>query len=479
MLTILVLLLPLLACGLFLSLKKDSVQSSLIYILGAGQIALIGFIINAYHRNLPLLSFKKSWISSFNINFHLGLDSLSVIFVCLSMAVCTLILFAVNNLKYDRKGLLFALICATQVALVGLFMSKDIFLFYFFFELALLPVYLIANMWGGANASKITFKMLVYTIFGSLLMLIAFILLYMRAQSSDIDSLRQTVSLLPNAIKLTLFLGFLTAFCIKTPIFPFHSWLPDTYSESPTPATMLLSGLLSKMGIYGILRILIPLAPQGMADYGNIIITLSIIGLIYGSIIAIQQNHLKRVLAFSSFSHMGLMAGAALTLSVAGIQGAIFQVVAHAFNSIGLFYIAKLIHEKTGSRNLNELGGIVQKAPKLAVIFMVLLLSSVALPLTNGFIGEFLMLKAIYDFNTYLAIFAGLSIIFGAVYMLRYFQKIMFGNTNNITATFTDIETKDMVILVPLVALTLYFGLFPQAILDMGATFVNKMNFSK
>ncbi len=479
MLTILVLLLPLLAGGLFLSIKSEKVQSSLIYLLGIVQITLIGFIINAYQRNLPLLAFKKEWISKFNINFHLGLDNLSVIFVCLAMAVCTLILLAVNNLKYDRKGLLFGLICFTQAALVGLFMSKDIFLFYFFFELALLPVYLIANMWGGANASKITFKMLVYTIFGSLLMLIAFILLYMRAQTSDISSLVQTVSLLPSAIKLTLFLGFLIAFCIKTPIFPFHSWLPDTYSESPTPATMLLSGLLSKMGIYGILRILIPLAPQGMADFGHIIITLAIIGLIYGSIIAIQQNQLKRVLAFSSFSHMGLMAGAALTLSATGVQGAIFQVVAHAFNSVGLFYIAKLIHEKTGSRNLNELGGIVQKAPKLAVLFMVLLLSSVALPLTNGFIGEFLMLKAIYDFNTYLAIFAGLSIVFGAVYMLRYFQKIMFGNTNETTSTFTDINTKDMLVLVPLVILTLYFGIFPQAILDVSASFVDTLSFSK
>jgi NADH-quinone oxidoreductase subunit M len=479
MLTILVFLLPLLAGGLFLTLKNDKVQSSLILALGVGQIALIGYLINTFQRNLPILEFKKTWISSFNINFHLGLDSLSLIFVCLCMAVCTLILLAVNNLKYENKGLLFALICLTQAALVGLFMSKDIFLFYFFFEIALLPVYLIANMWGGANASKITFKMLVYTIFGSLLMLIAFILLYMRAQSSDISSLSITVALLPNTIKMALFVGFLIAFCIKTPVFPFHSWLPDTYSESPTPATMLLSGLLSKMGIYGILRILIPLAPQGLQMYGHIIITLAIFGLIYGSIIAIQQNQLKRVLAFSSFSHMGLMAGAALTLSATGIQGAIFQVVAHAFNAVGLFYISKLIHEKTGSRNLNELGGIVQKAPKMAVVFMILLLSSVALPLTNGFIGEFLMLKAIYDFNTYLAIFAGLSIIFGAVYMLRFFQKIMFGNTNTVTNNFTDIDSKDMLVLVPLVAITLIFGLFPQSILDLSATFVSSLNLSK
>jgi NADH-quinone oxidoreductase subunit M len=479
MLTILVFLLPLLAGGLFLSLQNEKLQSSLTMVFGIAQIVLIGFLSNTFSQNLPLLDFDKSWISGFNIRFHLGLDSLSLIFVCLSMAVCTLILWAVNTLNYDRKGLLFALICFTEAALVGLFMSKDIFLFYFFFEIALLPVYLIANMWGGKNASKITFKMLVYTIFGSLLMLIAFILLFMRAQSSDISSLSTTVALLPNTIKMTLFVGFLIAFCIKTPVFPFHSWLPDTYSESPTPATMLLSGLLSKMGIYGILRILIPLAPQGLQVYGHIIITLALFGLIYGSIIAIQQNQLKRVLAFSSFSHMGLMAGAALTLSAAGIQGAIFQVVAHAFNAVGLFYIAKLIHEKTGSRNLSELGGIVQKAPKLAVVFMVLLLSSVALPLTSGFIGEFLMLKAIYDFHTILAIFAGLSIVFGAVYMLRYFQKIMFGNTNTVTADFTDIGSKEMLVLVPLVVITLFFGLFPQSILDLGGAIVSSLNLGK
>jgi NADH-quinone oxidoreductase subunit M len=359
--------------------------------------------------------------------------------------------------------------------LIGVFSAKDIFLFYFFFELALVPVYLIANFWGGENSSKITFKMLVYTVFGSLFMLISFVLLYMRGQSADIESIKVTVSLLPNTIKQILFWGLLLAFSIKMPIFPFHTWLPDAYSKSPTPATMLLSGLLSKMGVYGLIRILLPFAPQGIELYGEIIIVLAIVGLVYGSIIAIKQNEIKRLIAYSSFAHMGLMAGAVLTLSVTGLQGAIFQMVAHGVNAVGLFYIAKIIFDKTGSRNLTQLGGMTQSAPVLTVMFMVVLLGSVALPLTNGFVGEFLMLKAVFDFNHVIGILAGLSVVFGAVYMLRFFQKTMYGPSNDNTLSITDIGVKELTVLVPIVIIILLTGVFPNLILEISSSFVNSL----
>ncbi|MCP9767744.1 NADH-quinone oxidoreductase subunit M [Lacihabitans sp. LS3-19] len=475
MLTLLLLIVPLIA-GLFLLLNKSKSNfTPVVYIGIAVQLAIFVYAFINFKSNPSLLNFDKAWLPDFAIRFHLGLDGLSILMVGLSVVLVSLILLAVKGLKYENMSHLLGLIFLTQAALIGVFSAKDIFLFYFFFELALVPVYLIANFWGGENSSKITFKMLIYTVFGSLFMLVSFIFLYMRGQSSDIDSLRVTVTLLPNAIKQVLFWGLLLAFAIKMPVFPFHTWLPDAYSQSPTPATMLLSGLLSKMGVYGLIRILLPFAPDGINNYGGIVITLAIIGLIYGSIIAIKQSEIKRLIAYSSFAHMGLMAATVLTLSVSGMQGAIFQMVAHGFNAVGLFYIAKLIFEKTGSRNLAQLGGMTQTAPKLSIMFMIVLLGSIGLPLTNGFIGEFLMLKSVFDFNTILGVIAGLSVIFGAVYMLRFFQKTMFGPLSESATEISDIGSKELAILIPIAIVVIVTGVFPNLILNVSGTFVNTL----
>lgn len=471
MLTLFVFILPL-VLGLLFILFKDTftVSSWVVKVVAIALVVLSLVVYRSYAQNLPVLDYNIPWLKAFSINFHLALDGLSVIFVMLALTISALILLAVDSLNYKNKALLIGFICLTTAALVGLFMSKDIFFFYFFFELALLPVYLIANIWGGESASKITFKMLVYTVFGSLLMFVGFVFLYMRAQTADISSLQSTVGLLPVSLKTLLFIGFTLAFAIKTPVFPFHSWLPDAYSESPTPATMLLSGLLSKMGIYGLLRILAPLAPEGLSTYGHILIVLAIIGLLYGAIIAVKQGEFKRVLAYSSFSHMGLMAASVLTLSESGLKGAVLQTVAHAFSAVGLFYVAKIVFEKTGSRKLSELGGLVHTAPKLAVVFMIILLSSVALPLTNAFVGEFLMLKSVFDFNSTLGILAGLSIVFGAVYMLRAYQNVMFGPETKSSSKISDIGAKELWVFIPIVLVILVFGLYPQPILDLSSS---------
>jgi NADH-quinone oxidoreductase subunit M len=475
MLTLSLFIIPLIAGLVLLNIKNKSLASSLAVVISILQIAVFVYALSVFKTDSALLSFDKPWLSDFAIRFHLGLDGLSVIMVGLTVVLVAIIILAIKNLGYDNIPRLLALILITESALIGVFSAKDIFLFYFFFELALVPVYLVANFWGGSESSKVTFKMLVYTVFGSLFMLISFVLLYMRGQSANIDSLKVTVSLLPSVIKQILFWGLLLAFSIKMPIFPFHTWLPDAYSKSPTPATMLLSGLLSKMGVYGLIRILLPLAPSGVQAYGQIIIVLAVIGLVYGSIIAIKQNEIKRLIAYSSFAHMGLMAGAVLTLSVTGIQGAIFQMVAHGFNAVGLFYIAKIIYEKTGSRNLTTLGGMTQSAPVLTVMFMVVLLGSVALPLTNGFVGEFLMLKSVFDNNHVVGIIAGLSVVFGAVYMLRFFQKTMFGPSNYTTSSISDIGAKELLVLVPIVFIIILTGVFPNIILDFSSSFVNSL----
>ncbi len=475
MISLLLILLPILGALILFSTSDDTKSFSIASIFSIASLILFVFGLKHYLANPQdtLLDFNIAWISSLSINFHIAWDGLSTLMVGLTAIVILLIVFSTQGIAYANRNKLLGLILLTQAALMGVFMAKDTFVFYFFFEIALVPVYLIANIWGGENASKITFKMLVYTIFGSLFMLVAFVLLYWRAQSTDIDSIRATVSFLPETIQNFVFFAFLLAFAIKSPIFPFHTWLPDTYTESPTPATMLLSGLLSKMGIFGMIKILLPLAPSGVALYSNIIISLSIVGLIYGSIIAIQQDSLKRLLAYSSFAHMGIMAGAVFTQSAEGIQGAIFQMIAHGINVVGLFYIVKIIFERTGSRSLSALGGISQKAPVFTVIFMIILLGSVALPLTNGFIGEFLMLKSIFDFNNILGIISALSIILGAVYLLRMFQKTVFGPLAINTTDFEDLKKSELLILVPVALIIILTGVFPNIILEVSEPFTN------
>lgn len=476
MLAILIFIIPLVV-GLLLMTNVGKSFFKTINVFGAlVQTAMLGLLIFTYSKN-PLdtsLSFSYKWLSNYDLKFHLGLNGLSVVMIILTVLVIRFISFFSLNFNYKNKNQLLGYIYFTEAALLGLFMAKDIFVFYFFFELALVPVYLIANIWGGEKATGITFKMLIYTVFGSLFMLINFVLIYMRAQTADIDSLQATISLFPESLKTQLFWGFILAFAIKMPIFPLHTWLPDVYSESPTPVSMLLSGLLSKMGVYGLIRILLPLATDGAQEFGFFVIICAVIGLIYGSIIAIQQNHLKRLIAYSSFAHMGLMAAGVLTLSEAGMQGGILQMFAHGINAVGLFYIAKIIYDKTGQRDINSLGGLAKRAPKLAILFLIILLGSIALPLTNGFVGEFLLLKAVFDFNKWTGIIAGLSVVLGAVYMLRFFQKTMFQTSEK--SDISDIETKDLYVLIPIAALVIIMGIWPSGLLNLSQSFVDSLS---
>jgi NADH-quinone oxidoreductase subunit M len=479
MLTLILFLLPLIA-GIFLVVNKsEGLAKNAATVLSLAQIALFIYVFSIYTSDATQLDFSKSWLNDYNLSFSLGLDGLSVLMVGLTVVISGLIIFAVKDLNYTSISKLLGLILLTEAALIGVFAAKDAFVFYFFFELALIPVYLIANFWGGAESSKITIKMFIYTVFGSLFMLVSFIVLYLFSQNSDLTAIAQIPSQLKPGVNTLLFWGFFIAFAIKSPLFPFHGWLPDAYSKSPTPATMLLSGLLSKMGIYGMIRILLPLAPMGLQEYGALVIYFAILGLIYGSIIAIQQLQIKRLIAYSSFAHMGLMAAAVFTMSQFGVQGAIFQMVAHAFSAVGLFYVAKIIYDKTGSRSLSDLGGMSQKAPKLAVLFLIVLLGSVGLPLTNGFVGEFLMLRSVFDFQNVLGAVATTSIILGAVYLLRLYQKTMFGPVTSYTENIEDIGGKELAVLVPIALIIIITGVFPNMILEISQGFVNTLQLVK
>jgi NADH-quinone oxidoreductase subunit M len=357
-----------------------------------------------------------------------------------------------------------------QAALVGVFTAKDAFLFYFFFEAALIPIYFIAAIWGGENRIKVTFKFFVYTLFGSLFMLLALVYLYLKTpgvHSSEITALYDLASSLDLKEQSLLFGAFFIAFAIKMPLFPFHTWQPDTYVEAPTAGTMLLSGIMLKMGTYGLIRLLLPIVPLGVQHWGMVAVILSVIGIVYGSIIAIQQKDMKRLIAYSSFAHVGLMAAGIFSGTLDGIQGALIQMLAHGVNVVGLFFVVEVIQQRTKSRELESLGGITQTTPFLTVTFIILMLGSVALPLTNGFVGEFLLLKGVYEYNAWAGAIAGLTIILGAVYMLRLVQKSMFGNTTSLTEGFTDLTFSEKATLLPLAFMVIWFGLAPNTFLTV------------
>jgi NADH-quinone oxidoreductase subunit M len=468
MLTLILVLIPLVASLItWFSGEKGAKTVAL-----AGSLIAFGATLYVWQQFDPAggtqFAFRYPWLESMGISFSGGLDGISLLLVFLTTFLTPLIVLSTFNHSYANPRAFYALILFMEAALVGVFIATDAFLFYLFFEAALIPVYFLAAVWGGENRRQITFKFFVYTMFGSLFMLVALIYLYFQTpgyHSSDINAFYNLN--LSDAQQSWIFLAFFLAFAIKMPLFPFHTWQPDTYVEAPTPATMLLSGIMLKMGVYGLVRFLVPIAPSGLEQWGYVAIILSVIGIIYGSIIAIQQRDMKRLIAYSSFAHVGLMAAGVFTLSLNGLQGALLQALAHGINVVGLFFIVEIIASRTKSRYLSELGGITQRAPQLSVFFLIILLGSVALPLTNGFPGEFLLLSSVFEYSACLGGVAGTTIILGAVYMLRLFQKSMFGPQSELTAGFSDLDWTEKAVLIPLALMVLWIGVYPNVFLKV------------
>ncbi len=474
MITAFLLFWPAIAALLVLLLKGNNAKK---FAFGA---ALVEFLVALYAMLIfqpsatPQFTLVKDWIPEADIAFSIGMDGISLLLVFLTTFLVPLIILASFPHSYKNTSAFYALILLMQAGLIGVFVSFDAFLFYFFWEVALIPIYFIAAIWGGERRIAITFKFFLYTIIGSLFMLVGFIYLYFQTpgnHSSDINAFYQLS--LDAGSQSWIFWFLFIAFAIKMPVFPFHTWQPDTYTESPTAATMLLSGIMLKMGIYGVIRWLLPVVPLGVSQWDTLVLILSVIGIIYGSIIAIRQRDLKRLIAYSSIAHVGLIAAGIFTLNEQGLQGGMIQMLSHGINVTGLFFIIDIIYRRTHTRDLESLGGITQSTPALSVYFMILLLGTVALPLTNGFVGEFLLLMGVYQSNNWLGAIAGLTIILGAVYMLRMFQRVMFGEQNPVTANFKDLTGTEKAVLIPLVVMVFWIGLHPNTFLSISEPSVN------
>lgn len=472
MIAVLLVLFPLLASILVLLANNAlAKRAALLFSILELGITCYALYVIRFQSDHPLLSFNAPWIYSMGISFKLTLDGISMVLVLLTNLLLPIIILSSFGKEYKNASAFYALVLFMQMALVGVFMATDGFLFYIFWELALIPIYFICLLWGGENRARITFKFFIYTLVGSLFMLVALIILFQHTalptHSFDIKALYEAGHSLSAKMQGFVFFCLFLAFAIKMPIFPFHTWQPDTYTTAPTQGTMLLSGIMLKMGAYGLIRWLIPVVPLGVAEWGHIAVILSVIGIIYASCIAIVQKDFKRLIAYSSIAHVGLIAAGTFAFNVQGLQGALVQMFSHGINVVGLFFIVDIISSRTQTREIAQLGGIRNVAPQFAVFFLIVLLGSVALPLTNGFIGEFLLLNGLYQYNAWITFFAGLSVILGAVYMLRGYQNIMLGETNKLTSSFSDLTFNEKAVLVPIVILIIGFGIYPKPLLHL------------
>lgn len=417
--------------------------------------------------------FQKEWIPQAGITLKFGIDGISMLMVILTNLLLPLIILANYNKNIDRPHQFYGLMAFMHFALLGVFISLDGILFYTFWELALIPIYFISAIWGGKDKKRITLKFFIYTFFGSLFMLASLILVKSFAGSFDIDVMY--AAKLTQQTAVYVLIGFFLAFAIKIPVFPFHTWQPDTYTTSPLGGTMLLSGIMLKMGIYGLVRWMLPMAPEGWSVVKEPFVILAVIGIVYASIIAIMQSDFKRLIAYSSIGHVGLIAAGIMSTTATGMQGGLIQSLNHGINVIGLFLIVDIIEQRLGTRKLEDMGGIAKSAPRFAVLFMIIMLGAVAVPLTNGFVGEFMLLKGVFDFKAWMGILAGLTIIFGAVYMLRSYQLSMFGPRVALTQNFADVNQNETLVLGIVAALVITLGFYPQPIFDLTGASVEKL----
>lgn len=474
MLVGLLIIIPLIA-GLLVFFTKGNTSRTLALGLSVVEFVLALLTLHMFRHNPDshLLVLNCSWIESLGIHFAVSINALSLLMVLLTTFLVPLIILSSFNTTYEKPNSFYGLILLMQMALIGVFTANDGFLFYVFWELALIPIYFICLIWGGENRARITFKFFVYTLLGSLFMLVGFIYLYSHTgfdtgiKSWAITDLYQAGKSLNLSQQSFVFWCIFLAFGIKMPVFPLHTWQPDTYVTAPTQGTMLLSGIMLKMGTFGLIKWLLPMTPLALEKWGGVAIGLAVFGIVYASCIAIVQKDYKRLIAYSSIAHVGLIAAGILSANQQGIQGAVMQMLAHGVNVVGLFLIADILMRHTGTREMDKLGGIRNMNGNFAVLFLIVMLGSVALPLTNGFVGEFLLINGIYQYGAWIAAFAGLTVILGAIYMLRSYQAIMLGERRDSAIAFGSLAKSDKWVLYIICFTIIAFGVYPKPLNDL------------
>ena len=470
MILLLLILIPLITGIMSFAIKGDGAKA--LALISSMLTLGVSAYISAANYKAPI-TYSHDWIAILGTTFSLAADGMSSMLCLLTGIVVMVVMISNINKEVESPGAFYGFMLLSQAGLMGVFLASDALVFYVFWELALIPVYFLCSRWGGEKRIAVTFKFFIYTFVGSLMMLAGLIYLSMQTQGlssySWADIARAGSSLDP-VIQQRLFWLIFIAFAIKMPIFPFHTWQPDTYEQSPTPVTIILSALMVKMGLYAVLRWLLPVLPAGVAYWSDTVVVLSVIGIIYASCIAIVQTDMKRLVAYSSIAHMGLMAAVAFSHSNIGMHGIMVQMFNHGINITGMWLIVSMVENRWGTRDMTKLGGMATSTPNMAIAFVIISLASVALPLTNGFVGEFMLFNGLFSGtesnHVIVMVVAGLGIILGAVYTLNMIQKTAYGATVKMVIA-KDLSLNEYVGLAIILILIIFLGVYPKPLLDL------------
>jgi NADH-quinone oxidoreductase subunit M len=408
---------------------------------------------------------QAPWLAE-GINYHMGVDGISMLFILLTTLLMPLCILASWNAIQDRVKEYMVAFLVMETMMIGVFSSLDFVQFYLFFEGGLIPMFLIIGVWGGVRRVYASFKFILYTLLGSVLMLLALIYMYFQAGSTDIPTLMQT-EFGPIAQRW-LWVALFASFAVKVPMWPVHTWLPDAHTEAPTAGSVILAAVLLKMGAYGFLRFSIPMLPDATAYFTPLIFTLSVIAVIYVSLVALMQQDMKRLIAYSSVAHMGFVTIGIFTFTQQGIEGGLIQMLSHGIISGALFLIVGVIYDRIHSREIARYGGLVHRMPVYAAIFMLFALANVGLPGTSGFVGEFLVLVGVFQVNTWVAVLATTGIILSAAYMLWLYRRVIFGKLEkDDLKDIQDMNWREGLVFAPLVVVVLWMGVYPGPFLDV------------
>jgi NADH-quinone oxidoreductase subunit M len=411
---------------------------------------------------------RADWITGSGISYHLGIDGISMPFILLATFLTPLsILASWKSITHRARDYMIAFL-VLEVMMVGMFASLDMLMFYLFFEGVLIPMFIIIGVWGGAERVYAAFKFFLYTLLGSVLMLVCMLVMYQMVGTTDLPALA-AFAFSPE-VQFWLFLGFFASFAVKVPMWPVHTWLPDAHVQAPTAGSMILAGVLLKMGGYGFLRFSLPMFPDASEYFAPFIFVLSIIAVIYTSLVALAQSDMKKLIAYSSVAHMGFVTIGIFTLTEQGIAGAMFQMISHGLVSAALFFCVGVVYDRLHTREISAYGGVVDAMPRYAAFFMFMMLASVGLPGTSGFVGEMLVLVGAWEASHWVAILAATGLILGACYMLWLYRRVVFGRAEKPEVLeMAALDRREVMIFVPLTILVLWFGIYPATLLDVMA----------
>jgi NADH-quinone oxidoreductase subunit M len=457
---------------------RNAREARVVALLGA----LVGFLVSiplvtGFDAGTSTMQFVelKPWIERFNINYHLGVDGISVLFILLNSFITVLVVIAGWEVVRIKVAQYMAAFLIMSGLLNGTFAALDAMLFYVFFEATLIPMYLIIGIWGGPNRVYAAVKFFLYTLLGSLLMLVAFLYLYHKSGGS-FSVLDYHKLPLPLNAQIPLFIAFLLAFAVKVPMWPVHTWLPDAHVEAPTGGSAVLAAILLKLGAYGFIRFSLPILPDASHALSGFMIVLSLIAIIYIGLVALVQTDMKKLIAYSSISHMGFVTLGLFIFNPYGVEGSLVQMISHGFVSAALFLCVGVMYDRMHSRNIADYGGVVNTMPKFAALMMLFAMANCGLPATSGFVGEFMVIMGAMKFNFWIAFLAATTLVFGAAYTLWMVKRVIFGEVaNQRVAELTDINGREVLVLALLAAAVLWLGLYPAPFTEIMHASVNEL----